>query len=501
MLATYGKMPNKKPKGFFKAVEFPVLAMLDKVTGDHRKLLSEGAGTRDLPLSIKFASKTSAMGGHDGAEVSGALFEVSVDPERGVMSGRGFLLDDENGRRHARLIATGAMRGNSVDLSEVKARFVEDFDTGDYWVEFFDFKLGATTGVSTPAFAEAHATVEDLDDDELVASMLADPMDPLIVQAPEEFSITVAGEPVEELTASGATLAPFEAFYMPEADGPQKIVVDPDGRVYGHLALWDSCHDGYSDRCMRVPRPNDGYASFNKPGVLTGRGQVETGPIFAFGGHRPAKSAKTIEQAYGGIENAWCDVRVTEGQFGPWISGVVRPGVSEETLYAVRASRISGHWVNGKLKAIVSVNVEGYDVPGSGDFAVDFSTGFSYAANDDGVLELVASFLGCSDLAEATDEPRTPAPAQTLSVVFNGAEDASKLMEYLEATLAQGPKTWSSTAFTLTGFASSTGTTTNILLSTEDASEEAAESDEGDDYQRWADDRLADLLEDDRDDS
>ena len=45
------------------------------------------------------------------------------------------------------------------------------------------------------------------------------------------------------------------------------------------------------------------------------------------------------------VENAWCDVRVSEGVHGPWVSGRLRPGLSDETIYAVRASHISGHWV------------------------------------------------------------------------------------------------------------------------------------------------------------
>lgn len=491
-LVTLGKMPAKMPKGFFKAVEFPTLAKLDTQTGDHRMLAASGAGARDLPLSIKYATQTSAMGGHDTAEVSGALFEVTIDPDNQNMSGRGFLLDDEHGRRHARLAKLGAMRGNSIDTVEVKARLVEDFETGEWWVEFTDFKIGATTGVSTPAFADARMeVVDEMSDDELVASLTVEesPMTPLVVQAPEEFWVTVSGELgfADELVASMSTTVPFEAFYTPEADRPTKIVVDADGRVYGHLALWGSCHDGYADKCMLVPRPTDGYASFNQAGPLTERGQVETGPIFALGGHRKAKSAPTIEQAYGGIENTWCDVRVTEGQFGPWVSGIIRPGVDSDLLYAVRASRISGHWVNGKLKAIVSVNVPGYEVPGSGDFNVDFSTGFAYATDDQGVTELVASFPGCV-------EPE-PAEMQMTLTFSNNIDPVAVTTAIAGALQSNGnyftinPQTGTGTTYTFTPSTTFPGITT---LQSVDAEADAEE-------QAWHDAQLAALLEDDRD--
>ena len=487
-VTTFGKMPNKMPKGFFKAVSFPVLAMLDKTTGDNRRLLSEGARTRDLPLSIRFQPNDQM--GHDGAVVSGALFEVTIDPLTGKMSGQGFLLADENGRTHARYIATGAMRGNSVDLAEVKARFVEDLDNGDYWVEFYDYALAATTGVSKPAFAEAHAVLLDqMSDDELVAS-LGDPMAPLVCEF-EDTSFMVLGidDQQTEITASAATMVAFDDFYHPEADEPTKVIVTADGSVYGHLALWESCHDGFADRCMRVPRPTDGYASFNKAGVLTDRGQIETGPIFAFGGHRPSKSAATIEDAYGGIENAWADVRVSEGRFGPWISGRVRPGVSDEVVYAVRASRLSGHWVNGRLKAIVSVNAEGFDVPGSG---LSMNGGTSFAMDGE-TMELVASFPGCVDAA------KQPTPTPTTTITING-DDAPQMMQAISTYYAQNGNVLTITP-TTTG-ASSTFTLTTLPNAAQDLAAKTAETemepcDGGDELRRWADEKLAELLLDD----
>lgn len=388
MITTYGKMPDKMPDGFLTTVKFPVLAMLDKRTGDGRLLEAAGASTRDLPLPILGQFRL-GPGGHEGADITGALFEVTVDPKNGVMSGRGYLLDDEYGRRHARLIKTKAMRGNSVDLADVEASLEYDNDFDGTVVRFSKFRLAATTGVAKPAFAEAYA---ELDDEELMASL----GDEELVCEPEEWMVNIVlPEQEDEIVASAALLQDFDTFYVPEAASPQKIVVDGEGRVYGHLGLWESCHDGIAGRCVRIPRPNDNYASFNKPGVLTERGIVETGPIFAYGGHRPANGADDLEQAYGGIENAWADVRIVEGRFGPWISGVVRPGVPDEVVYAARASRISGHWVGGKLKAIVSVNAEGFDVPGSGFAAADFQ----FTTSDEGVFELVASFPPCNDLS------------------------------------------------------------------------------------------------------
>jgi hypothetical protein len=169
----------------------------------------------------------------------------------------------------------------------------------------------------------------------------------------------------------------------------KKVAPDEHGVVTGHLAAWGSCHAGIEGRCVLAPRPPDNYASFCEPGVMTDRGMVETGPIFFLGGH-PAKPLGTGDRwaAYGGVENAWADVRVSNGRLGPWVSGRVRPGIDPDALYAARASRVSGHWrTDSTLTAIVSVNVPGYNIPGSG-LSADKDGGRIEGGK---VVELVAS--------------------------------------------------------------------------------------------------------------
>ncbi len=426
---TYGKQPAKAPKGMGAEIHFPVLAVMDTQTGDHRLLDSNGYGIRDLPLSIRGQFTDSY--GHDGAFVTGALYEVTFDVETNKISGKGFLLDDDNGWKHALYVQTGAMRGNSIDLTEAKARFEEDLDSGDYRVRFTNWKIGATTGVGKPAFAEAYATIPNEDAvREIKASFASGDLGPLVCDV-EDFTFQLVVQPAtddipdEVLAAAGGVTVPYEKFFRPESERPQKIVVDAEGNVYGHLGLWESCHDGIEGQCIRIPRPTDAYASFNKPGVLTDRGIVNTGPIFLAGGHRPGKGVRDLEAAYGGVENSWADVRITEGRLGPWISGVVRPGVDDTKVYTARASRISGHWVGGKLKAIVSVNAEGYDVPGSDDLIDDLVAGFAFGVTDGGVSELIAGFPSCVQSAEPPAiAPPAPEPAPVVPAdEFRSADD------------------------------------------------------------------------------
>lgn len=457
MIRTFGKL-TAKPAGCGAQVYFPTLCRMNTETGDHRLLDGAGGGVRDLPLSIAAQFQTSY--GHDGAHVTGTLQFVEFDDEGNNVSGRGWLLDDEFGQRHARLIAVGAMRGNSVDLTEVKARYEENLSEDEDWsyrIRFTEWNIGATTGVMTPAFADARAEIvaswimtgereltaalEELNDaevqalldgaEEIVAAAIAGEQ-PLVVNI-DEWDFTVpavvnAEEVPAELMAS-LTVQPYDAFFRPEPARLQKWVVDADGNVFGHLAAWGQQHDGLPG--VTVPRPKDGYASFNKPGVLTERGIVSTGPVFALGGHRPSGGADDLAQAYGGIENAWCDVRITEGVFGPWCSGRVRPGVADEIVYAARASRVSGHWVGGRLKAIVSVNAEGFDVPGHADDDVDLAASFSFAIRD-GELELVASLIGGADVDDSTSGA---APAIDAAFVQAQIDESLRRLGLLSAPL------------------------------------------------------------------
>lgn len=426
---TFGKMPTKMPKGYYKAVYFPVLAELGVATGDHRMLNGDGGNVRPLPLTIKTQEATSY--GHDGAMPAGALFEVTLDSAGGVASGRGFLADTEMGRKTGFYIETGIMRTNSIDTAEVEARYIEDMESGEYWIEFVKWALAATTIVATPAFANAHAEIDDTYD-EVMASLLVDPMTPLVCSFSETKIVMPHEFDLVETVADGLPRVEHDAFFIPESATPHKIRTDGK-RLWGHLGKWNTCHDGLPG-CVMIPRPRDGYASFNKPGAFTEKGQIPTGPIFALGGHRSLIGKITDADkvaSYGGIENAWADVRVTEGIHGPWISGHIRPGVDPNLAYAAVASRISGHWLGERLKAIVSVNSEGYD---TGDD--ELVAGFEFSINDDGLTELVAGFLpSCEDETTVPVVDGVTAEQMAEIVAAVRAQLAAEGATELEATL------------------------------------------------------------------
>lgn len=379
-LVTFGKQPPK-PDGMFREIHFPMLTQLDTFTtegGMRRNLSSEGGSVRDLPRTIYM--QTTQDEAHKGAVAVGALYEATLDAESGELrDGKGWLVDLPVGREAAVYVASGALKHNSIDMTDVKVRVDPNFNNDPFTLDvyFDEWKLGATTLVGKPAFANASA--------EIMASLEAD-TSPLVCDVETVINFAWADE-ADDIVASLTGCPPWDYFHRPEPDAHHKITVaeaDDNGwiPVYGHLGLWNTQHDGYDPRIKSVviPRPRDGYASFNKAGVLTDRGQIETGPICLKGGHTP------LSKALDSVEHAWADVRVVAGVHGPWLSGVVRPGTCDEDVYAARASRISGHWKQGRLKAIVSVNAEGFDVPGSG---------LMFQTNSKGeILDLVASYPG-----------------------------------------------------------------------------------------------------------
>jgi hypothetical protein len=358
MITSYGQRQMSAPTGMSRPIHFPSMATMDKRTGDGRKLMSEGKGVRDLPRTI-YAQFVNSMG-HENSVIVGALHQVEFHDD-GNVEGWGWLLDDENGAKMAYYVESGGLRHNSIDLADAKAKIdIEEDDEGELSlvIDFTEWKIAATTFVGKPAFPDAYAELAD----EIKASYL-DPATPVVYQG--EYIVTEI-VPTELVASDDPTMVDRDPFFRAEAMTGHKIVVGPkrdDGRheVYGHLAAWNDPGP------RKPPRPQDGYASFNQPSVLTAEGFVETGPVFFQGGHPDYPLGRTDPAAaYGGVENAWADVRVTEGVHGPWICGLTRPGVTDEVIYAARASRISGHWVGGELRAIVSVNVPRFNIAGSG---------------------------------------------------------------------------------------------------------------------------------------
>ena len=178
-----------------------------------------------------------------------------------------------------------------------------------------------------------------------------------------------APAPAISMVASGGWCAPSDWFKDPELAGLTPVTVTDEGRVFGHLAGWSTCHVGFEDVCVAPPISESNYAYFLTGETVTADGtRVAVGNITLGGGHAgPSLRPKAALAHYDSTSSVVADVTAGEDAHGIWLAGAVRPGLSDETLAALRASAPSGDWrrIGGSMELIaaLAVNVQGFPVP------------------------------------------------------------------------------------------------------------------------------------------
>jgi hypothetical protein len=169
--------------------------------------------------------------------------------------------------------------------------------------------------------------------------------------------------------ATGPLRAPREWFETQEPPGPMPLTVTAEGRVFGHIANWDTCHTGLADVCTRPPRSQSGYSYFHVGEVEAEDGTaLAVGKLMFSGKHAPlSMSRKAAAQHYDDNTYVGAYVRAVDGQHGIWVAGALRAGLTDEQLAEIKANPPSGDWrpVNGALELIaaLAVPVPGYPVP------------------------------------------------------------------------------------------------------------------------------------------
>lgn len=160
---------------------------------------------------------------------------------------------------------------------------------------------------------------------------------------------------------------PKDWFRSPDLQSKTPITVTKDGRIFGHIATWDSSHIGLPNG-IRPPKSKTGYAFFRTGVLETEEGDdVPVGQLTLAGGHAPLSAdAGGAVKHYDDTASAVADLAAGDDGFGIWVAGALRPGVTEEQIRALRASAPSGDWrpINGGLElvAICQVNVPGFPV-------------------------------------------------------------------------------------------------------------------------------------------
>lgn len=188
--------------------------------------------------------------------------------------------------------------------------------------------------------------------------------------------------------AAGPPLVPPRSWFeMEEPEEPTGWTVTADGQVFGHAALWGTCHTGKPGRCVTPPKSQSDY-SFYKTGLTeVDDGElIPTGRITLGTGHASltASPAATAEH-YDNTGSVVADVNVRDGKHGIWVSGALRPDVPPERIRTLRGASLSGDWrsIRGALEmlGLLAVNVPGFPVPRA----------MTASGEEDEVLALVAA--------------------------------------------------------------------------------------------------------------
>ena len=174
-------------------------------------------------------------------------------------------------------------------------------------------------------------------------------------------SITASAHPIE-----APVCPPSEWFTDPKLHGPTPMTVTNEGRLYGHVATWGTCHIGFADQCVTPPRSVANYSHYLTGEILCADGsRVPVGQITMDTGHAPLNATGARATAhYDNTGTAVADVIVGEDDYGIWMAGAIRPELDAAKIRGLMASDVSGDWRriagNLELVGVLAVNVPGF---------------------------------------------------------------------------------------------------------------------------------------------
>lgn len=355
-----------------------LIAPIDKVTGDRRRF-AVPLRHRDLPLPLMMQIETDE--GHRKSVVVGRILGIETrDGAQGYgMYAHGDFLNTElfpyAGQAIEQLRA--GVIGPSVDLDDItyeyrnadgtpfsEQAYFEAVERGEKpeRPEFVvtDGRISATTLVNIPAFAEVKLELGTAPDEDGVMEALMASLAAGCEECEEGAALTAA--------ASAPVAPPAAAFADPALPGPTPFTITDDGRVYGHVATWGTCHVGFPGQCVTPPQSASGYAYFHTGEVVTAEGDhIPVGKVVVGTKHANIRAGlQAAAQHYDDTGRVGAYVRAGEDAHGIWVAGVVAPGVDEEMLATMRANPLSGDWRRAgaglEMVAALAVPVPGFPV-------------------------------------------------------------------------------------------------------------------------------------------
>lgn len=321
-----------------------VLARLGVPTGDGRILAEGGITSRDLPLPLLWQNQTSD--GHGGAMVVGRIETITF--ANGMVTASGSMLDSAPPAALESMEA--GVIGPSVDLDDIE--YVMDANEN---IVITQGRVAGATLVAIPAFADVGITLEPR------------PVEPVATEPEYAYSLSQFGLTASAALAAQETLPPLDWFKQPLLSELTPLTVTEDGRVFGHIAGWSTCHVGLPG-CVTPPMSNTGYAYFHVAEQRTQGGSIPVGTLTVGGGHADAQAGfRAAAEHYDNVGAAVARVVAYDDDHGIVVAGWMLPEADETRKAQFMSSPVSGDWrsIGGSLEmiAVCAVNSPGFPVP------------------------------------------------------------------------------------------------------------------------------------------
>ena len=140
---------------------------------------------------------------------------------------------------------------------------------------------------------------------------------------------------------------PADWFTDPLLDEPTPLTIDDDGRVFGHLALWNTCHRGFESQCVTPPREATEYAEFHDNArVMTADGKMLGVGCLTFDvSHADIRaSTDAAKRHYDHSGTVAAFVRAGQDNYGVYVAGAIKPGMTDDQIEMMRRLSLSGDW-------------------------------------------------------------------------------------------------------------------------------------------------------------
>jgi hypothetical protein len=352
----------------------PLVIPEEADSGDGRKFEKNAITFRDLPLPLMWQIKTGD--GHSGSVVVGRIDHMER-VENGIGNAYGYFDTSSYAKEAERLIKNGFIKGISADMDRFEAVEEEEEQPdieaskstkktmGKDRITINKARVMGITIVPKPAFQECMIFLDS-------EQQTTNPQEETVI----EDGIYV--DDVDELDAASLVACAYVAgaipvsppadwFEQPQLTGPTPLTIEDDGRVYGHIAAWQTNHIGLPFG-TKPPRSKSKYSYFHTGAIRTEEGKdVPVGQLTLAGGHAPLEaSAHEAVRHYDDTASAFADVHAGEDKYGIWVAGALRPGTTPEQVRAARASAPSGDWrpIRNSLElvAVCQVNVPGFPI-------------------------------------------------------------------------------------------------------------------------------------------